>query len=461
MLGTNKSVSNVMSKFELPKTLTIEDRRKLFFANEEMSELFGQDLVDSELLRLKVSDLIEIHHTPHQVDPLIKTAIKESPSKSHYKYLGEDVVDGKEGHVYIRQNQDQSSILTEMLHAIAIKKMPILADMGFGVHNINNNYFLWVNLEHTYETNAYGHQNWGHIQIPVETLIEDNFASLASYITSSIEEHFSRLDGYEISIELPFNKKSIIAYGEMNFGYKSKEIEDALLSMYEKKMITYPFTGSSYLPESAFKNRVNVLDSLALNFDVVSVANIAQKSEAFNDELLGTFHGIIPTENSQRIKVEDLPEIERDLYTIISMRYINQFLPIDPAQNLITKLIHSIEFQKIVDYFQNGLNNKQAVLTRDLEGDLLDETVAKLMGVDELQKSTTQLFVKLLKSIEDYHVDIRHNKEDGLYSMHVGDHSLTSTDSFQLIKKIYVFDKLGPSFMVENAELPKKHDMRM
>lgn len=102
-----------------------------------------------------------------------------------------------------------------------------------------------------------------------------------------------------------------------------------LQSLYEARLITYPRTDCPYLPEALFNNRERTLETIsamfpALTATITTMADIAQKSKAWDDTKLEEHHGIIPTGVRPP---ESLDPEKIKVYELIARRYVAQFLP--------------------------------------------------------------------------------------------------------------------------------------
>ncbi|QNT78401.1 DNA topoisomerase [Entomobacter blattae] len=110
------------------------------------------------------------------------------------------------------------------------------------------------------------------------------------------------------------------------WGYTAQQTLDATQSLYEKKLITYPRTDSSFLPQSQFGEAGEVLDCVWKNNpDEVlwQKANPALKSRIWNDQKVTAHHAIIPTRHKGNRSV--LKPEERNIYQAICQNYVTQF----------------------------------------------------------------------------------------------------------------------------------------
>ena len=112
-------------------------------------------------------------------------------------------------------------------------------------------------------------------------------------------------------------------------------------------MTTYPRSDCEFLPENQFGDAKEILENLKTfpNLaDFVKNADISIKSRAWNDKKISAHHAIIPT----RVKAnfENLNEIEKNLYLMVSQAYLAQFYP--PHEYKTTKIIISYADEKFI-----------------------------------------------------------------------------------------------------------------
>lgn len=132
---------------------------------------------------------------------------------------------------------------------------------------------------------------------------------------------------------LPFSLLDLQSKAYSTFGYKADQVLALAQSLYEKhKATTYPRTDCSYLPNSQFGEVREVLDAV-LKTDpsndeikkLVGMANVKQKSNAWNDSKLTAHHAIIPT--GTPANVSKMSTEEANIYDLVRRTYIAQFLP--------------------------------------------------------------------------------------------------------------------------------------
>lgn len=109
------------------------------------------------------------------------------------------------------------------------------------------------------------------------------------------------------------------------------ECTNVIQSLYNKGLITYPFSDSVYFPEHLINDRISTLHTIYHNLnnetDLIAIKsdiNTDFISEAWCDEKAGQHFPIMPTVNF--ITSLDLSEKEKEVYKLICVRYITQFL---------------------------------------------------------------------------------------------------------------------------------------
>ena len=149
------------------------------------------------------------------------------------------------------------------------------------------------------------------------------------------------------SQRLPYSLSTLQIEAGKKFGYSPQIVLDTMQNLYEKKLTTYPRSDCEFLPENQFGDSKEILENLK-NFpnlaNFVKNADISIKSRAWNDKKISAHHAIIPT----RVKAEfeNLNEIEKNLYIMVSQAYLAQFYPAHEYKS--TKIIISYADEKFV-----------------------------------------------------------------------------------------------------------------
>jgi DNA topoisomerase III len=112
-------------------------------------------------------------------------------------------------------------------------------------------------------------------------------------------------------------------------GLSAKAVLDACQNLYEThRLLTYPRSDCSHLPEGHHGQAGEVLDAIARNLPslvaLIGGADPALRSKAWNDKKVTAHHAIIPTAKSGSL-ARELSERERAVYDLVSRRYLAQF----------------------------------------------------------------------------------------------------------------------------------------
>ena len=108
------------------------------------------------------------------------------------------------------------------------------------------------------------------------------------------------------------------------YGYTAKQTLDLAQSLYEKKLITYPRTDSRYLTEDMAGT---VLEAIACSlklppFDSLSDFH-ADSFYLFNNEKVSDHHAIIPTVETEKSNLSELPNGEKNILHLIICRLLS------------------------------------------------------------------------------------------------------------------------------------------
>jgi DNA topoisomerase-3 len=128
---------------------------------------------------------------------------------------------------------------------------------------------------------------------------------------------------------LPYSLADLQIDAAKRLGLSAKTVLDACQSLYEThRLTTYPRSDCSYLPEGHHAQAPEVLAVVAARAPalapLVSGANTALRSKAWNDKKVTAHHAIIPTANTAAMKIAPT---ELAVYELIARRYLLQFYP--------------------------------------------------------------------------------------------------------------------------------------
>jgi len=136
---------------------------------------------------------------------------------------------------------------------------------------------------------------------------------------------------------LLFNLSNLQGYITSKYkGWTSDKVLKEAQSLYEKKFITYPRTGSVALEESLKERTEKVLDVLKRGLPYESQVRFVDSKRIFDNSKVESHSAIVPT----YVKPNGLSEDEDIVYTAIKNRFIMQFLPV--AEYEETKLVSRV-----------------------------------------------------------------------------------------------------------------------
>lgn len=107
------------------------------------------------------------------------------------------------------------------------------------------------------------------------------------------------------------------------FGFTAKQTLEYAQSLYEKKLITYPRTDSSYLPED-MKETAKQIQEMLLHCPLLGEWKeiLFDITQVLNGKKVTDHHAILPTLEMQKKELLCLPETERLLLSLIANRFL-------------------------------------------------------------------------------------------------------------------------------------------
>ncbi len=260
-------------------------------------------------------------------------------------------------------------------------------------------------------------------------------------INEKINGKLATICEYEVKAEeIPPPKLFILsdlqAIANAKLGLSADETLKNAQSLYERQLITYPRTACAYLPESLHADAEKILNEIGTpyhyinqNFNVNKI-DPKIKSKAFDDSKLGgeSHFAIIPTGYMKNVNM--LQGYELDLFNIICIQYIFQFLPnikVDKTNGVVNcegykfnfsgKVINSLGWKELQDVFNDAIKNEKQY-TSEESGDhdaesqklpqlSLNQNVKNTFN-NNIQKSTTtkpKLYTEgaLIKTMANIH----------------------------------------------------------
>lgn len=107
------------------------------------------------------------------------------------------------------------------------------------------------------------------------------------------------------------------------FGYTAKQTLDLAQSLYEKKLLTYPRTDSSYLTDDMEETAETVIRVLLSKLPFRKGASFIPKvTSVLNSKKVSDHHAVIPTTELEKTDLFMLPESERNILFLVGTRLL-------------------------------------------------------------------------------------------------------------------------------------------
>ena len=107
------------------------------------------------------------------------------------------------------------------------------------------------------------------------------------------------------------------------FGYTAKQTLDLAQALYEKKLLTYPRTDSSYLTDDMGDTAAGIIKLLCGKFSFMEGADFTPElAKVLNSKKVSDHHAIIPTMELAKTAPVALPESERNILTLAGARLL-------------------------------------------------------------------------------------------------------------------------------------------
>ncbi len=107
------------------------------------------------------------------------------------------------------------------------------------------------------------------------------------------------------------------------YGYTAKQTLDLAQALYEKRLLTYPRTDSTYLTEDMSKTAASVAALLTAKLPFMRGADFtADLSRMLDSKKVSDHHAIIPTMELEKTELSALPETERNILSLVGARLL-------------------------------------------------------------------------------------------------------------------------------------------
>ena len=216
---------------------------------------------------------------------------------------------------------------------------------------------------------------------------------------------------------LPYNlsKLQIAA----NQKYKIMDVLEHVQKLYENGYVSYPRTNIRHLPEVRFEEAREIIDALnvACPFleNILPNVDVTRKSPAWNDKEVKEHYGIIPTKKAP--KPNELGGMEKNIYEMIVLRYVLQFLPNYEYEQVTVEFEVEEELfratgRSVINLGWIGWDREEENVEKDEEEDRRDIPAVKqgnageVEGIIEAKKTTPPksfTFATLLDAMNNVH----------------------------------------------------------
>jgi len=107
------------------------------------------------------------------------------------------------------------------------------------------------------------------------------------------------------------------------FGYTAKQTLDLAQALYEKRLLTYPRTDSSYLTDDMGDTAAGIITLLCEKFSFMAGMDFTPElAKVLNSKKVSDHHAIIPTMELAKTDITTLPESERNILTLAGARLL-------------------------------------------------------------------------------------------------------------------------------------------
>ena len=107
------------------------------------------------------------------------------------------------------------------------------------------------------------------------------------------------------------------------YGYTAKQTLDLAQALYEKKLLTYPRTDSSYLTDDMGETAAGIIKVLCEKLPFMAGAGFSPElTKVLNSKKVSDHHAIIPTMELAKADLSTLPESERNILSLAGARLL-------------------------------------------------------------------------------------------------------------------------------------------
>lgn len=104
-------------------------------------------------------------------------------------------------------------------------------------------------------------------------------------------------------------------------GLSAQQTLDALQSLYEKKLVTYPRTDSRYLTEDMASPLPGLVQLAGAAMDYAGEVPV-HPAQVINNSMVTDHHAAIPTKELSQSRITDLPQAESEVLKLVTVRFM-------------------------------------------------------------------------------------------------------------------------------------------
>lgn len=245
-----------------------------------------------------------------------------------------------------------------------------------------------------------------------------------------------------------FNLSNLQGYITSKYkGWTSDKVLKVAQSLYEKKFITYPRTGSMALEESLVDRTRNVLEKLKIGLPYEEQVKFVQNKRVFDNSKVESHSAIVPT----YMKPNNLTQDERIVYTAVKNRFIMQFMPIAEFEE--TKITSKVNDKDVKGVFISKgkvqlvegwrvvekIDSKDTILPMVNEKEIVDLVDSKINKVTKKppKKHTEKTLLRVMETCgKSFKEDAEEDSEEMMASILSGFSIGTPATRAETIKKL-------------------------
>ncbi|EHP48521.1 MAG: DNA topoisomerase [Clostridium perfringens] len=245
-----------------------------------------------------------------------------------------------------------------------------------------------------------------------------------------------------------FNLSNLQGYITSKYkGWTSDKVLKVAQSLYEKKFITYPRTGSMALEESLVDRTRNVLEKLKVGLPYEEQVKFVQNKRVFDNSKVESHSAIVPT----YMKPNNLTQDERIVYTAVKNRFIMQFMPVAEFEE--TKITSKVNDKEVKGVFISKgkvqlvegwrvvekIDSKDTILPMVNEREVVDLVDSKINKVTKKppKKHTEKTLLRVMETCgKSFKEDAEEDSEEMMASILSGFSIGTPATRAETIKKL-------------------------